>query len=1694
VLTLIGGSSAVQNEIILNAVYVDPGATAIDDVDGDLSDTIVVDTSEVDTSELGVYRVRYSVRDSAGCEVSAERFVRVIALVPTSDFSALAKLCKSNGPRVRELCGGWRAAGAPNPAAFPGCCMALSDMDAAGCFCVPDVVREFEGEFPSVASLAAFSPLACGFRIKAGDVCSDQQLLSQFLSAPTAKPQVIIPDDVWTSIVDQRGVLREDIGCNDTLTVTYKYCGAITANAGTAPRVGDFAPCCSAASRLFKDSCLCDEPQIVNDDNFVFVRELVGFAPLGCGFNFTDECPALVERLGLETAYVQVYTPTSGTQTIPISVPVLSPARVEPTTDLEAGLAGGLSQIDASGTQIIRFADGTSSSDLFGFSAGPGLCRNYVPLVPEMCGCFDAGINRDVSVYNLTGCCLLIRAMHENACLCPPYGERFLKARYAKLKIVAREGCGIGIDAPPLIGCPPQDAEIYRAKSNGQVDIPLVAPAVLSNLLGWLNAGPPLDVNVTTLPSDAGVVAETTNTWLPSGDRNVSTAIPNSVSCLEALIATETSCVPAITGVRDIVSLSLSWDACCRRLKSIDDNRCLCDGSVALAMTTTRRKRLHRQFLRQAPIACGFEVTTGDRCPVVNFAVAQGAKIAEVSTSSSSTPLVTVKSAVYENTDTVFSAVFGNGGIIVSNPVENKQFPRGFTILSPQRDSNAAIALEANGNVLFELGEIPGVTVLVEPSEDGTTLVDIDGTIRRLHVPVDDTPINEIPDYARQNETDASVSFANSTVVVVQTRDQTTTIPLGETSEGDEGGIKYTQASQELKIELPDRTKLTIRYPETLPRPIATPTEGETIERPLEAFGVVVEDGVLVPSDAPDSSACDAIRELTNFLVIGYQPGATSYDVLGAIGGTNVTVRIPELTAVIGYRPRGGDVNAFVDAPSVPNVTCEGLSLISPSGDVIDDALCERVTIAAMVSGVNVTLSDVEICADCAIVGRSRDGVLFKVEHASEETLNSLSPVVRALQCDVASARVDIAQPPAVGGAGRRLLQFFGGVPFFPDSFPERAATPPLNGFNLTQYARPESRRDYGSYFDPTGGVDSGDPTGDFGGVTCQDVLPRVASSLRWFGKRSDVPGPYQTAPFDNYTFTGSIAIDSQRRGTPLTDVNVPIVLSAWVNDVNGTWREVEDPLEEYQIECFPTHVVGNGTDVPSADACGGLRFFMSSYAPEGAFGANERAAPKVALLELSLSRVTLCDGCSLKGANDDGALFKLSSKNGARFDYVGPSVGNPTCVADLRGRAVAPVGVDVVAQPPTLPPPVEPNATIQCNGEKGLNLKGILLRDGSKFITDTQEDCCLACAQTRDCDIWVYCTGDCVDFSYHSCWLKRSIGGGFTTEQGPTEIAAWDRGPNVPWTSGWFPRESKVPPSAPPSPLAPIPPNVAPVPPNAVPPNTAPDSATYFTLQPGVAVEIPASIITVIPGAKVPGANGTVVPTPSPPPSGATPGVLPPPPSNVAPTVPLPVPEFPRPTPLPAPTPTPIPIEGNFSRACKEGDAAICPTDSAPVALSDADVRLSVQLLSASPSRAAVTGTAINFGRVYDSVCLAGVSITIPFDRQVIDPVSNEQTLAPSTDFIADCVFVGVRGRDGPPSDDPNGCNVYASATVVDAGIEITFKNVALCKECWIVGGPAGVLFTIRHRDDFSLTIPVATLVEQNVLTETSATCAVAQ
>src|SRR5699024_5060544 len=64
-------------ELEVGSTYDEPGVTAEDNVDGDVSDAIEV-SGDVDTSTVGEYEVVYTVSDEAGNEATATRIVNII--------------------------------------------------------------------------------------------------------------------------------------------------------------------------------------------------------------------------------------------------------------------------------------------------------------------------------------------------------------------------------------------------------------------------------------------------------------------------------------------------------------------------------------------------------------------------------------------------------------------------------------------------------------------------------------------------------------------------------------------------------------------------------------------------------------------------------------------------------------------------------------------------------------------------------------------------------------------------------------------------------------------------------------------------------------------------------------------------------------------------------------------------------------------------------------------------------------------------------------------------------------------------------------------------------------------------------------------------------------------------------------------------------------------------------------------------------------------------------------------------------------------------------------------------------------------------------------------------------------------------------------------------------------------------------
>ena len=88
VITLLGKN---PDSLLLNATYVEPGYTAADNIDGDLTADVMV-TSFVDSSKVNTYGILYSVKDKAGNTGSAVRSVVVYLPVGVNENELLGVL------------------------------------------------------------------------------------------------------------------------------------------------------------------------------------------------------------------------------------------------------------------------------------------------------------------------------------------------------------------------------------------------------------------------------------------------------------------------------------------------------------------------------------------------------------------------------------------------------------------------------------------------------------------------------------------------------------------------------------------------------------------------------------------------------------------------------------------------------------------------------------------------------------------------------------------------------------------------------------------------------------------------------------------------------------------------------------------------------------------------------------------------------------------------------------------------------------------------------------------------------------------------------------------------------------------------------------------------------------------------------------------------------------------------------------------------------------------------------------------------------------------------------------------------------------------------------------------------------------------------------------------------------------------
>lgn len=90
--------------IVVGSTYTDPGYSAIDNYDGNISEKVKV-TNNIDKNTIGTYEVKYQVADSSKNEAVATRVVNVIALPKTDQKIAVLNYHFFYDPDKGEDCG-----------------------------------------------------------------------------------------------------------------------------------------------------------------------------------------------------------------------------------------------------------------------------------------------------------------------------------------------------------------------------------------------------------------------------------------------------------------------------------------------------------------------------------------------------------------------------------------------------------------------------------------------------------------------------------------------------------------------------------------------------------------------------------------------------------------------------------------------------------------------------------------------------------------------------------------------------------------------------------------------------------------------------------------------------------------------------------------------------------------------------------------------------------------------------------------------------------------------------------------------------------------------------------------------------------------------------------------------------------------------------------------------------------------------------------------------------------------------------------------------------------------------------------------------------------------------------------------------------------------------------------------------------
>ena len=333
----------------------------------------------------------------------------------------------------------------PNPAAFPACCLLAQEMDASACFCDGRVIGELNVRNATFfEDLVDFTPMACGFKIKTGEVCTDVRALERFFAAEI----VDTGEDVATveELISEGGALNAEMPCDEQVEAVTAMCQRLTrATPGPAPLVSDFVPCCSAAAVLNVSECLCDENFVFADEErTTFLQQLIGFAPLGCGFALTGTCPAITDKLELPSVAGITVPDAFLSESVPAVLPVAGGWNTSALTWEFMFDDDDVVTVDDASEQLFWVQDG--GVQLFNLIS----CAEYISLAPQVCG--DVRLNSEVSTFVLTECCAFLHAAHARGCLCPPAGLAGLALVNPDLEDISPIACALRLDTIPSLG------------------------------------------------------------------------------------------------------------------------------------------------------------------------------------------------------------------------------------------------------------------------------------------------------------------------------------------------------------------------------------------------------------------------------------------------------------------------------------------------------------------------------------------------------------------------------------------------------------------------------------------------------------------------------------------------------------------------------------------------------------------------------------------------------------------------------------------------------------------------------------------------------------------------------------------------------------------------------------------------------------------------------------------------------------------------------------------------------------------------------------------------------------------------------------------------------------------------------------------------------------------------------------------